>query len=102
MKPLYSRAMNEAFFTDLSTWLTQAGLAGTSGKPTSCLDVATVALQPDCLWAGLRCLSTSKVGSFLWDDTRCAVCHRHRSCLRLIMMRSAAYQLSISYHELTR
>jgi len=29
MKPLYSRAMNEAFFTDLSTWLTQAGLAGT-------------------------------------------------------------------------
>ena len=29
MRPLYSRAMNEAFFTDLSTWLTQAGLAGT-------------------------------------------------------------------------
>jgi adenylate cyclase len=29
MKPLYSRAMNEAFFTDLSTWLTQVGLAGT-------------------------------------------------------------------------
>jgi hypothetical protein len=29
MKPLYSRAMNEAFFTDLSTWLTQAGLVGT-------------------------------------------------------------------------
>jgi adenylate cyclase len=28
MKPLYSRAMNEAFFTDLSTWLTQVGLAG--------------------------------------------------------------------------
>ena len=29
MRPQYSRAMNEAFFTDLSTWLTQAGLAGT-------------------------------------------------------------------------
>src|SRR6476620_1597949 len=29
MKPPVRRAMNEAFFTDLSTWLTQAGLAGT-------------------------------------------------------------------------
>src|SRR4029077_10729698 len=27
---LYSRVMNEAFFTELSAWLTQAGLAGTS------------------------------------------------------------------------
>ena len=27
---LYSRGVNEAFFADLSAWLTQAGLAGTS------------------------------------------------------------------------
>ena len=27
---LYSRGMNEAFFAELSAWLTQAGLAGTS------------------------------------------------------------------------
>src|ERR1700719_3098062 len=28
--PLYTRCMNEAFFTEMSAWLTQAGLAGTS------------------------------------------------------------------------
>ena len=27
---LYSRGVNEAFFAELSAWLTQAGLAGTS------------------------------------------------------------------------
>jgi hypothetical protein len=48
MKPLYSRAMNEAFFTDLSTWLTQAGLAGTPEPDivSGCCDRCVAARLP--------------------------------------------------------
>ena len=55
---VYSRCMNEAFFffTEMSAWLTQAGLAGTLETDIVYLDSASVASPLDCRLAAPTCL----------------------------------------------